>query len=318
MSDTQETQDAPEPAWIVTGPTSGIGRRTALELAAHGTVILVGRSPDRLARARDEIRARTGGNALTVLADLSDVASARRAADEIAELDLPLAGLVNNAGMISAGDGRTAQGWDITYATNHLGPFAFTEALIPRLPDGAHIVFLASGVEDPERAPAVKAGYRGGRFISVEASAHGRWQPGGSAHPGYDAYATAKQCVLASALALARETPRLRISAVEPGFSPATGLVRDAPAPVRFVLRYLVAPFAPVVRYWSTPGHAGRLVASIVTDPAARTGVYYDDRGAPMSGSERAHDEAFQDRVVTETRTLLADPARSAGPTLTA
>jgi NAD(P)-dependent dehydrogenase (short-subunit alcohol dehydrogenase family) len=51
----------------------------------------------------------------------------------------------------------------MSYATNHLGPFVLTGALIPHLPDGANVVFIVSGVEDPERKPAKAAGFRGGR-----------------------------------------------------------------------------------------------------------------------------------------------------------
>jgi NAD(P)-dependent dehydrogenase (short-subunit alcohol dehydrogenase family) len=78
----------------------------------------------------------------------------------------------------------------MTFATNHLGPFALTEELVPHLPDGANVVFVASAVEDPERKPAVAFGYRGGRYISAEASVLGEWKPGGSTKPGMDAYAT--------------------------------------------------------------------------------------------------------------------------------
>src|ERR1700684_1068180 len=84
--------------FVVTGPTSGIGRRTALELAAHGTVVLVGRDPGRLGQVQQEIE-RAGGQAVPVVCDLSDIAAVRRVAAEIAGLGLPLAGLVNNAGL---------------------------------------------------------------------------------------------------------------------------------------------------------------------------------------------------------------------------
>ena len=47
--------------------------------------------------------------------------------------------------------------------TNHLGPFAFTEALVQHLADGTNVVFIGSAVEDPERKPAVVAGFRGAR-----------------------------------------------------------------------------------------------------------------------------------------------------------
>lgn len=50
---------------------------------------------------------------------------------------------------------RAAQGWDGTFATDHLGPFALIEALMPALPDAAHVVLICSGVEDP-RAQACR------------------------------------------------------------------------------------------------------------------------------------------------------------------
>ena len=292
-------------AWIITGPTSGIGHRTALELARHGTVVLVGRDRSKLDAVEREIQAR-GGQAVSVICDLSDVASARRAAAEIAALDLPLAGLLNNAGISPMRPFTSTQGWDGTFATNHLGPFALTEALIPHLPDGAQVVFICSAVEDPERKPAVTVGFRGGRYISAEASARGEWLPGGSSLPGGDAYATSKQGNLATVLAFARETPRLRFNAVEPGFSPGSNLGRDANVALRFLLKYVLSPFAPLIKYWSTPQRAGKMIARVLTDETDRTGVYYDENGTPMVGSTQVRDTAFQDRVVAETRALLA------------
>src|ERR1700677_1969534 len=124
----------------------------------------------------------------------------------------------------------------MTFATNHLGPFVLTEALVPHLPDGANVVFVASAVEDPERKPAKAVGFRGARYISAEASARGEWQPAGSKMPGADASATSKQCNLATVMVFARETPRLHFNAVEPGVNLTTGLgQRDANAFVRFL-----------------------------------------------------------------------------------
>jgi len=140
---TTATNSTAEKAWIITGPTAGIGRRTALDLAQHGTVVLVGRSRAKLDAVEQEIRAQ-GGRAVSVVSDLSDVTSARRAAAAIAALNLPIAGLLNNAGIMPTRPSTTAQGWDATFATDHLGPFALTEALIPSLPDGANVVFIVS------------------------------------------------------------------------------------------------------------------------------------------------------------------------------
>ena len=297
---------SPSKAWIITGPTSGFGRRAALELAKHGSVVLVGRDPARLAGVRAEIQGRPGGHAEQVICDLSDIESVRRAAAEIVTLGLPIAGVLNNAGIMPIRPGRSAQGWNLAYATNHLGPFAFTEALIPHLPDGANVVFTCSGVEDPERKPAVTAGFRGGRYISAEASARGEWAPGGSSHAGFDAYATSKQCELAAVYTFARETPRLRFNAVEPGFSPGTGLGRDASPVLRFIAKYLLAPLAPLIKYWSTPRHGGRVLAQVLTSESGQTGVYYDENGKPMTASAQVRDPAFDARVAAETRALLA------------
>src|ERR1700760_3753171 len=148
-------QPAPgeRPAYVITGPTSGIGYQTALELARHGPVVLVGRDRGRL----DGVRARieqAGGQAVPVVGDLSDIAAVRRVAAEITTLGLPLAGLVNNAGITQLQPTTNAQGWDTVFATDHVSPFVLTEALMPHLPDGANVVFVCSGVEDPARRPA--------------------------------------------------------------------------------------------------------------------------------------------------------------------
>jgi NAD(P)-dependent dehydrogenase (short-subunit alcohol dehydrogenase family) len=306
----KESGPAERKAYLITGPTSGIGYRTALELAKHGSVVLVGRDRGKLDEVQKTIE-RAGQHAVSVVCDLSDLKSVRRAAAEIVALRLPIVGLVNNAGIMPTRATKNALGWDMAFATNHLGPFALTEALVPHLPDGANVVFVASAVEDPGRKPAVAAGFRGARYISAEASARGEWKPDGSKMPGADAYATSKQCTLATAMAFARETPRLRFNAVEPGFTPATSLgLRDANAFVRFLLKFiaplLVPLLMPFIKILSTPKRAGRVIAKLLIDGSGQTGVYYDEGGHPMRGSALVHDPAFQDRVVAETRALLS------------
>jgi NAD(P)-dependent dehydrogenase (short-subunit alcohol dehydrogenase family) len=278
-------------------------------LAKHGTVVLVGRDPRKLDEVQDAIKA-IGGDAASVKCDLSDPADLLRAVAEIVALHLPIAGLLNNAGIMQTRATKNVMGWDMTFVTNHLGPFALTEALVPHLANGTNVVFVASAVEDPERKPAVAAGFRGGRYISAEAGARGEWKPGGSVKPGMDAYATSKQCSLATALVFARETPRLHFNAVEPGFTPATGLGRDAGIFVRllskFIVPLLVPLLMPFVKILSTPKRAARMITKILTDTSGQTGVYYDEGGQPMLGSTFVRDPKFQDRVVAETRAFLS------------
>jgi NAD(P)-dependent dehydrogenase (short-subunit alcohol dehydrogenase family) len=300
-------------AYIITGPTSGIGRATALEMAKHGQIVLVGRNPEKLNELERKIEQR-GGHAVSVVCDLSDLASVRRAAAEIIALKLPVAGLLNNAGIMQMRPTKNALGWDMSFATNHLGPFALTEALVPNLPDGANVVFVCSAAEDPERKPAVAFGFRGGRYTSAEASALGEWKTGGSTRPGFDAYATSKQCNLATVMAFARETPRLHFYAVEPGVNPTTGLGGgDVGAFPRFLQRciipLLVPLFMPFFKILSTPKRAAHVIAKTLIDASGQTGVYYDEGGHPMQGSALVRDPEFQDRVVAETRALLATVA---------
>jgi NAD(P)-dependent dehydrogenase (short-subunit alcohol dehydrogenase family) len=297
-------------AYIITGPTSGIGRRTAFELAKYGTVVLVGRDRGKLADVQKIIE-RQGQHAVSVVCDFSDPASVQRATGEIIALKLPIAGLLNNAGIMQMRPTRNALGWDMSFVTNHLGPFALTEAVVPSLPNGANVVFVVSAVEDPERKPAVSAGFRGARYISAEASARGEWKPGGAKRQGFDAYATSKQAILAAAMAFARETPRLHFNAIEPGLNPTTGLGgSDVGAFVRFLQRFvvplLVPLFMPFFKILSTPKRAARVITKILIDASGQTGVYYDEGGHPLQGSAVVLDPRFQDRVVAETRALLA------------
>jgi len=293
-------------AYIITGPTSGIGYASVIELARHGTVVLVGRNKEKLNCVQRTVQEK-GLNAVSIVCDISDITSVRCAVQQIIELKLPIVGLLNNAGIMPMKAKKSAQGWDLTFATNHIGSFMMTEALIPHLPDGANVVFIASAIEDPERKPAKVMGMRGGRYISAEASARGEWKEGGSKMAGIDAYATSKQCILASTMAFARETPRLHFNAVEPGITKGTSLGgEDTNAIIRFISGQIMAILPPFSKYSSTPEKSAKIITKILTDESGKSGVYYDEKGQPMLGSALVQDPKFQDRVVAETRALLA------------
>jgi hypothetical protein len=121
-------------------------------------------------------------------------------------------------------------------------------------------------------------------------------------------------CNLATVLAFAREIPRLSFNAVEPGFSPGTDLGRDANVALRLLAKYVLSPLAPYIKYWSNPKRAAEVITTVLTDDAFLTGVYYDENGRPMLGSALVRDPAFQDRVVAETRALLATVAADGTP----
>jgi NAD(P)-dependent dehydrogenase (short-subunit alcohol dehydrogenase family) len=128
----------PNRVCVVTGATRGIGRATALSLATLGAqVVLVGRDEARLEGVRREAE-RAGSVGVTwVRADFASLASVRRAAEEIVHRWPALHVLVNNAGMNAGRRRSSADGFELTFAVNHLAPFLLTTLLVPALVRGA-------------------------------------------------------------------------------------------------------------------------------------------------------------------------------------
>jgi retinol dehydrogenase 12 len=141
---------------LVTGATGGIGRETALRLAALGaTVVTVARDPLRGAAAADEIRQRVPGARIeTLTADLSSLARVRQLAEEVLARYDRLDVLVNNAGVITTRPQLTVDGIETTVATNHLAPFLLTNLLRGRMEKSApaRVVTVASAVHKQIRA----------------------------------------------------------------------------------------------------------------------------------------------------------------------
>jgi len=135
---------------LVTGASSGIGRATAIGLAAEGAhLLLVGRTPERCEETLAEIRRRTGrDDAVMLRADLSSLKEVRRLAEEILARADRLHVLLNNAGVTLLRRETTVDGFEATFATNHLAYFLLTGLLLPRLRESApaRIVNVASHV----------------------------------------------------------------------------------------------------------------------------------------------------------------------------
>ena len=135
--------------FLVTGSSIGLGEESARGLSAHGAhVAMAARDPVKNAEAVERIRASVPDADLSVheldLADLSSVARfAERAVDALDRVD----GLINNAGVMCCGDGRTADGFETQFGTNHLGHFALTLRLMTllRRAENPRVVTLSSG-----------------------------------------------------------------------------------------------------------------------------------------------------------------------------
>jgi len=131
----------------ITGPTAGIGRATALELARRGArLTLFCRNPDKAGALSRDIVA-VGGLAPAIIAmDMADLDSVRRAGQEFIDGNDGLDVLLNNAGVINTSRKETVDGFEQTLAVNHFAPFLLTGILLPVLQRtaGARIVNVAS------------------------------------------------------------------------------------------------------------------------------------------------------------------------------
>jgi NAD(P)-dependent dehydrogenase (short-subunit alcohol dehydrogenase family) len=133
---------------VVTGASSGIGLHTALGLARTGMrVVMAGRDRARTEAARRFVTERSDSDSVFIaVADFSSLAEVRRLADEILAADSRLDVLVNNAGLMSPKYRLSFDGFELTFAVNHLAPFLLTNLLLERIKASspARIVTVAS------------------------------------------------------------------------------------------------------------------------------------------------------------------------------
>jgi len=128
---------------VITGATNGIGLAAAKELAKQGAKLAIVARSEQRAKAAVE---RIGGDVDVLLADLASQASVRELSSEILKRYPRLDVLVNNAGAMNARRELTEDGFELTWAANHLAPFLLTNLLLDRLKESApaRIVTTAS------------------------------------------------------------------------------------------------------------------------------------------------------------------------------
>ncbi|WP_240732791.1 SDR family oxidoreductase [Halioglobus maricola] len=132
---------------MITGPTAGIGRSSALYLAGQGAkLVLLCRNLEKGDVLAEEIVTSGGSKPEVILMDMADLSSVRKAAELCLALNEPIDILLNNAGVVNTHRKVTVDGFEETLAVNHLAPFLLTGLLLPRLLEApaARIVNVAS------------------------------------------------------------------------------------------------------------------------------------------------------------------------------
>jgi NAD(P)-dependent dehydrogenase (short-subunit alcohol dehydrogenase family) len=210
---------------VITGPTSGIGKEIALGLASLGAELLLGcRDPDKGRRTAEEISQRTGSDHVEVMqVDTSDQASIRGFAKKILSRYQRVDVLINNAGVSRGARLRekSAEGIELTLATNVLGYFLLTRELLQRLRESA-----------PARIVNVASTFASDLDLEDLQFERRHFE-------GMKAYAQSKACdrLLTWAFARRLENSGVTANAMAPGLVVETGLYRDAPPEVMARLR---------------------------------------------------------------------------------
>lgn len=139
---------------VITGTTHGIGRVTALELARAGySVAMLCRDVPAAGIVRAEIGAEVSQADVRIIpCDLASLQSVRRAAQVVRNEFGPITVLINSAGIVSSRHRMSADGFELTFAVNHLGHFLLTRLLMDRMARHGRIVNVASRAHFRARA----------------------------------------------------------------------------------------------------------------------------------------------------------------------
>ena len=258
---------------VITGTTHGIGRVTARELVRAGRrVVMLCRDPTAARAVRDAILAELPRGAVDIVqCDLASLNCVRESAAVIRRNYSAISLLINNAGMVSLQHRRSVDGFELTFAVNHLGPFLLTQLLLDRFAGTARIVNVASRVH--LRATA-----------SFEAVANPR-----APYRSVAAYARSKLANIMYTFALARRLSDTHISVncLHPGVV-ASNLLP-------FWLRLVKPLFSTVIDV--ERGARTTLHLALATELTGVTGRYFDEHQNLTPASPLATDVGMQEEL---------------------
>ena len=281
---------------VVTGPTSGLGRATAHELARLGArVVLVGRDRDRLEATAGELARDTGQDRYpVVVANLGDLAQARAAAEHIATHEPRVDLLVDNAGAISAERTVGPDGIESTLALMVVAPFALTAGLLDRLrTSGGRVIAVTSGGQ-----------YTQSLDLDDLGSERREWS-------GPRAYARAKRAQVALMREWSWRVPQVTFVAMHPGWADTPGLEASLPGFRRVMRRILRTAEEGVDTTIWLAAHPD------ATPPTVRGHLFLDRRARPFDRIPSTRLNAADRRELWDRVVEMAgidDPAADPGP----
>lgn len=315
---------------LITGANRGLGYETAKALAAdpQRSLVLAGRDITSLSKAAQRIQSTTSNAKLIPLEiDLADLTSVRRFNTTFRQLDLPrLTSIICNAGIsMPTVKERSPDGYELVFATNHLGHFLLVNLLLDRLEPPARIIFVSSGAHDPEQAN----GYmQPPRYVKAEWLAYPDRDPDlpeDGVAAGGRAYATSKLCNVLCVYELDRrleasgiscpEQP-ITVNAFDPGLMAGTDLGRYEHGMVRFMWYYLMPLGSRLMGFGRTTKQSGADLAHLVTAPELEqvSGKFFDGREVIPSSKDSYDLDKAADLWQTSTELSNLEPGETILP----
>ena len=259
---------------VITGTTHGIGRVTARELARAGyAVVMLCRDLPAAQAVREDILQRVAGASIQAIqCDLASFASVRAAAARVRERFGAIRLFINNAGITTLQHQLSVDGFELTFATNHLGPFLLTELLRDRMTAPGRIINVASRVH-----------LRGGLDLARVRGVPGRFNP-------LAAYAQSKLANVLHAFALARRLAgtTVTVNCLHPGVV-ASNLL---PSWLRLIKPLISPQMFDVERGAQTTLYLA-LADAVMHD----SGKYFDEFQTVRPVLAAAHDVALQEAL---------------------
>jgi NAD(P)-dependent dehydrogenase (short-subunit alcohol dehydrogenase family) len=259
---------------LITGATDGIGKAAAAALAQQGARLLIhGRDPDKGARAVAELKSRSQNQAIEFLqGDFSSLADVRRLAAAVMERTTQIDVLINNAGSIFPKRALSKDGYELTFAVNHLAPFLLTTLLLDTLKRSAPARIVTTS----------SVAHRNASIHFDDLQAAHKYSPMG-------AYGSSKLANILFTRALAKRLAGTTVTAncLHPGLV-RTSIARDMPVFGRALFN-LFAKFA------RSPEQGAQTILYLATSPqvqGASGGYYVDCKLMPISPAAQDDDVA--------------------------
>jgi len=258
----------------MTGATAGFGLFSASALVAAGHALYIG------ARSHATLPLEISGRVHAEPLDLDSLANVRVFAAAVSSE--PIDVLVLNAGLQLARPATTADGFERTFAVNHLAHYLLLRLLVERMQPGGRIILTASGTHDPaEKTPVTPPIHANAEYLAFP-----QRDPQRESRPrqaGFRAYSSSKLCNIMTAREAAKRYPSLSVMAFDPGYVPHTSLGRDNPKWVATLVSYIL-PLLMKRDRSSTIPRSGQFLADLaVNDRFAKShGSYWAVRGRDL------------------------------------